>query len=175
LEISVPFAPSTANADVRTLADLFSSTSTDDVTTYADLSGAIGRSIKACRWLIYKALKLANAETGALFGTVHGVGFKRLSSQDAHYVGHGIRRKIRRSSRRGQTMIGRTVEMANDMPPSAKRKAYAEISVLGLIEHIARDRAVNHVSEQAEKPMPVAQVMRAMMEQLGAISGSPKE
>lgn len=165
----MPFPqPSHTNTDVRVLVDLLLSASIGDVVTYEAMSAAIGSPVKRRAWLIPRAVKQANKEAGALFGTVINAGQKRLPATDAHVVGHTARRKVRRTSRRAKEMIGRSMEVANDIPNDAKRKAYAELNVLGLIEHISRDQRIEAVIEE-NKPLPVAKTMRLMMEQLGAI------
>lgn len=160
--------PSQVNADLRTLTDLLCVASVGDVVSYADMSAAIGSDIRIRPWLVPRAVVLANRDQGALFACINGIGQKRLSAAEAHLLGHAVRRRIGRASRRTAKLITRGMEVANDIPAEAKRKAYAELNTLGLLAHISRDR-VTAATASDDKPMPIAQVMRATMAQLGVV------
>lgn len=161
------FSTLTLSADTRTLTDRFLATPVGATIRYSDMSAAIGADIQARRHLILRAIAIASREAGAIFGSVRGVGYKRLASEDASVVGAHARHRIRSTARRSSRVIQRAVEVANDMSEPARVKAYAEISALSLIQHVATDKARSAVSI-SDKPQPVAITLRAMMDQIKA-------
>jgi hypothetical protein len=155
------------NPEARALVDLFTAASVGAVVTYADMSAAIGRDIHARRHLIPRAMTLAAKEAGAIFGSVRGVGYQRLAATDAHMLGAHTRGRIRRSAKRTADAITAAVSAANDMPDEARRRAFAEVNAMGLIRHLATDKAVSATTAEP-KAEPVAHTMRRFAEAIGA-------
>lgn len=157
----------TLNPEARALANLFAATSVGAVVTYAAMTAAIGRDIHARRHLIPRALTIAAKEAGAIFGSVRKVGYQRLAATDAHMLGAHTRGRIRRSAKRTAEAIVSAVSAANDMPDDARRRAFAEVNAMGLIRHLATDKAVSAVVAEP-KAEPVAHTMRRFAEAIGA-------
>jgi|SRR5215471_8811667 len=160
--------PSEIHADVRTMCDLLAATPVGSIITYSTLSEAIGYPVQLKRYNLVRALRLANQENGALFAVIRSQGYQRLAASDAYLVGHVARRRIRNKSRTTQSVITRTVEMANEITDEGKVRAYSELAVLGLIQHIAADRVVSKVVAR-QQPLSVPLVMQAA---LAVINGS---
>ena len=156
------------SAETRALVTLFTSIPVGDTVTYVAMSSAIGRPIQDRRHLIPRAMTIAAKESGAIFGGVRTVGYKRLPAQDAHILGAHTRRRIRRSAKRTTDAIVSAINHANDMPDAAKVRAYAEVNSMALIRHLASDKEVT-ASASAPKPEPVAVTMRRFARALGAI------
>jgi hypothetical protein len=161
----------TISTEVRALTDRFLETPVEGTITFADMSKAIGKSIHARRWIMQRVLHIASRESGAIFSSVRGVGYKRLSAEEASVVGSHARTRIRRTSRKASLVISRAVEMANQLSENGRRSAYREISSLQLLQHISTDKSVKATEQADDKPQPVAFTMKAMMDQ---IVGSPK-
>ena len=157
----------TLSAECRALADLFSGAPIGGSITDADMSTAIGRSIAERRYLAIRAMHVATRETGAIFGSVRGVGYQRLPPQDAHILGAHARGRIRRNAKRTADAIVAALQSTNDMPDDAKRRAYAEVNAMGLIRHISADKQVSAATPEP-KAEPVAITMRRFAEQIGA-------
>jgi hypothetical protein len=157
----------TLSADSRALATLFAEAPVGGTVTYAAMSDAIGRSITPRRYLALRALQIVNRETGAIFGSVRGVGYQRLAATDAHMLGAHARGRIRRTAKRTASAIQSAIDTANDMPDEAKRRAYAEINALSLIRHLSRDKPVAAATPEP-KAEPVAITMRRFAESIGA-------
>lgn len=155
--------------DTRAIADLLKATSIGDTATFSAMSAAIGRDIRARRHLIPRALTLASQEAGAVFGTLRGEGYRRLPAEDAHLLGAHARRRIRRTAKRTAELITSAATMANDLSDPARRRAFAEINALGLIRHLASDKAVSATHAAEPKAEPVALLMRRAARHLGAI------
>lgn len=157
----------TLSAECRALADLFAAAPVGGTITYDALTQAIGRPIVERRYLALHAMRVATRETGAIFGSVRGVGYQRIPPQDAHILGSHARSRIRRNAKRASDAISAALRATNDMPDAAKRKAYAEINSMALIRHLATDKQVAAGSPEA-KAEPVAIVMRRFAQAIGA-------
>lgn len=162
------FVPTTQNAaDVQALADMLASTPIGAVVTYSDLSDAIGRDVLRVRHLLHAARIRARKDTGAVFSPVTRVGLRRLTAEEAHTIGSTARQRVRRTSKRALVAMAAVLARANDLPPDVMRRATAEISALGLLEHLAADRNQPPPPEEP-KAEPVAVVARRF---LARISG----
>ena len=159
----------TLSVECRVLADLFGATPVGETVTYAAMSAAIGRSIAERRYLAIRAMHVATRETGAIFGSVRGVGYQRLAPQNAHMLGSHTRGRIRRSAKRTADAIVAALQSTNDMPDDARRRGYAEVNSMRLVQHITADKQVSAISADA-KAEPVAITMRRFAEQIGVVS-----
>ena len=145
------------SAETRAVADLLAATPVDAGVTMAELSQAIGRDITKCRHVIAAARRVAMRESGAVFSSERGVGYRRLSPDRASLVlGPGARKHIRRTARHAQRGLIAATSRSNDLPPETQRRISAEISVLGLVEHLSRDKVMVPADDASLKPMPVA-------------------
>ena len=158
----------TLSVECRTLADLFAATPVGETVSYSAMSAAIGRSIADRRYLAIRAMHVATKETGAIFGSVRGVGYQRLAPQNAHMLGSHTRGRIRRSAKRTADAIVAAIQSTNDMPNDARRRAYAEVNSMRLVQHISADKQVSAAGTEA-KAEPVAITMRRFAEQIGAV------
>lgn len=155
--------------EVRAVAELFMRCQPGEIVTFPEMSAAIGSSIFVRRHIITSARKMALKEAGAVFASERSIGYKRLEvSTIAHVVGSSARSHIRKSARRGVKAILEGTRRVNDLTPEIQRKVSAEMSALGLIEHIARDNNVKPGPEAPTKPQPVAITARALLAALDA-------
>ena len=160
------------STEVRAIADRLAAVPVGETVSYGDLSEALGADVRVRRYLVLAAIRATNVEAGAIFGSVRGVGYKRLPAEDAHMVGALTRRRIRRAARRAEKTIVRAVAVANTMPEEAKLRAYREISVLGMIGHLTADRTAATAPLES-RPQPVAHTMRALLAAIGADGAEP--
>jgi hypothetical protein len=155
--------------EVRAVAELFMRCQPGEVVTFPEMSAVIGSSIFARRYIITSARRVAEREAGAVFTSERSIGYKRLeASAVANVVGSSARSHIRKSARRGVKAIIEGTRRVNDLAPDVQRKVAAEMSALGLIEHIARDSNVKPGPEASTKPQPVAVTARALLAALDA-------
>ena len=143
--------------DARVIADMLIACPIGEIVTYRALSDAIGRDITRCRHIFYAANRVAQREAGAVFVTMVRQGYRRLETVNiAPTVGPAARHHIRRTARKARRiMVAGTVRM-NDMKPEDQRKLAAEISAMGLIEHVAQDSRVKVDQDAPTAPTPVA-------------------
>ncbi len=160
---------SEASPEVRLIADMLIACPVGEVVTYTSMSVAIGRSILSRRHIVYAALKKAEKEVGAVFASIRGQGYKRLAASEViEVVGSSARAHIRRTARRSARTLNEGTRRHNNLKPEEQRKVAAEMSVLGLIEHISRDKVVAPKEDAPTKPQPVAVTAREFLKALGA-------
>lgn len=152
--------------DVSALVELFIETKPGDVITYDAMTRQIGRSIKDHRWLALRAMDLSARDHGAVFANERGTGYVRLDPEDAHSIGATARGRVRRIARKAGKTIRYALQRQNGVSPEANRKANAEISVLGLMEHISSSKFATPTETHDKRPEPVAIVAQRMMDQM---------
>lgn len=149
--------------EIRLMTDLFIAAPIGATVTYAAMARTVGFDVRSTkRYIVIRGMDLANRESGAVFASVRGVGYQRLTSEDFHTVGVHARRKVRATTSRSVKTIARGVEKTNDISPIAQRKAYGEINNLAILKHLATDSTRASVPE-TEKPLPVALTLAAML------------
>lgn len=155
--------------DVAALVTRLIDSKPGDEIAYHQLSKVVGRDVaKTDRWLIQRAIEVAARDHGAIFGNIRGVGYQRLSADQAHMLGATSRTSIRRKAKRTIKRIVSAVSRVNQMNPEAARKANAEISTLGVLEHISRDKVAAPAATHDDAPEPVAIAMQRMLRNMGA-------
>jgi hypothetical protein len=155
--------------ETRTIADRLNATEVGGIVSFAEMSAAIGRNILSRRHVIYSAMRLAEKESGAIFATIRGQGYKRLAASEVvEIVGSSARAHIRRTARRSAKTLNEGTRRHNNLPPEMQRKVASEMSVLGLIEHISRDKVVAPKEDAPTKPQPVAVTAREFLKALVA-------
>ena len=158
--------PSSANAlYIRTLADLLVACPVGGIVTYHQMTAAVGEDVEARRYLVVRALTVANTETGANFRCIRQTGYQRMTSEEAHTVGGLARVVIRRKATRAARAIGNAVAKANDMSNAAMLQAFSEQAQLGLIQHMTYERNMPQPRE-GEPPPNVAKTVAASVKAL---------
>lgn len=158
------------SADARRIADLLAAIPRGETVTFATISSTIGRDINLCRHILYSGLNVAERENGACFASVRSVGYRRLAPEEIVKVGQTARSRIRGYARRGSRTLRQGMTGANDLTPEAQRQTAAELSALGLLEHIARDKSLPTIPEEDTRPLSVAATAKAFLQKIGATS-----
>jgi hypothetical protein len=152
------------SADTRTIADLLLACPIGETVRFDAMSDAIGRDVRKHRHIIATARRVAEREAGAVFVSIHKVGYKRLNAEGAvTVVAPAARTHIARSAKRASRAINAAVRRANDVPMDLRRRAVYELGVLGLIEHAARERVKTLPAEAPTHPEPVALVAKRFL------------
>lgn len=151
--------PETA-ADIRALADFLAALPVGEVATYAQLSQTIGRNVqKGAGYILAAARDVVEKEAGAIFGTIHRVGVKRLTGQEAIGVGAQTGRKIKRAARRGISRLGRIRD--NSLSDDDRRKINAYTAQLGAVAMLAGADTARKVEKKSDASavLPVGRVL----------------
>ena len=124
--------------------------------------------LEMCGWKVSAAMRVALRESGTVFATLRGIGYRRLTiDRLGSDVGQSARTRIRRTTRRATATIGLGLAKANDVPNEARIRALREQSALGLIEFLARDRHLPTVDPERMRPLRPQHVLRQTLESLG--------
>ena len=160
--------PFSANAaDIETLVAVLQAAAVGELVPYSALSAAIGRDVRRQGYLLATARRDANNASGALFGTVWKMGYKRLAPDEVHTIGGMVRGRIRRSAKRTGHMISQALQTANEMDPEARRKAVSEVTVLGMVAHLTSETATRKHDARETVP-PLAMSFEGVLKHLGA-------
>lgn len=165
----MPFPQSTPerNAEVGSLLDLLATCSIGATITWEALDAVLGRAVRPQNVdLLHRALAKLNDDRGILFANVRGIGYKRLDAASATSVGQLARRRIRKVAGTTVKRLSNFTTTAN-LTPDQGRRMNAELSSLGLIQHLSQDKSV--AVQQADRVKPVAIVTRDFLEHIGAI------
>jgi hypothetical protein len=94
------------SVDARILYDRLRKATTGEVIEYSELSALIGRDVRAVRYLLATAIKMAEREDAITFGAVHGIGIKRLDNAGILAVSESNIEAIGRKARRTDRKLG---------------------------------------------------------------------
>ena len=160
--------PSTANeADITALVAVLSATAVGATVEYRTLSDALGSDVRQRRYLLLAAMRRLNADCGAIFGNIKGVGYKRLAAAETGLIGSNARRKMRHTARNASKVMANSLDRANDLPPDVQRRVVAEIATMSMIAHLTRENVVK-AQVATEKPPTLAESLRGVMKHIGA-------
>lgn len=157
------------SADTRRLADLLAEVPRGEVITFPAMSAVIDRNVLEFRHIVYAAMRAAERESGAVFASERGKGYRRLPPDEIVRVGQTARSRIRRTARSGVRSLVAGSAGANDLSPEMTRRILAEQSTLGLLEHIARDKNLAPMPEAANRPLPLAVAAKEFLRTIGAL------
>ncbi len=136
--------------------------------SWAELDATVGRKLRPRRrHLVDAALRIVLRDHAAAFVSVHGQGYHRLPPEDVAKLGARTRRRIARGARRSSKAMRQAIAGTNDLSETASRAIYREMSVLGLIAHVASERAQPDAEPAEARPTPVALVARQILDGLG--------
>ena len=155
------------HADTRRIIDLLLRTPRGEVVTLAAISARIERDITQCRHLLYSALHHVERENGSVWALIRGKGYRRMEPDEIPKIGQTARARIRRTARRGIRSMEAGILGANDLSNETRRKILAEQSVLGLMEHLARERSLPSIGDDESKPLPIATTAKSFLQAIG--------
>lgn len=159
---------STNAALTRKLADLFKACPIEGTIRHEAIAQIAGPR----PYLAYRAMAVANAESGAIFVNVRCVGYRRMPHDEAHGLGKQARMRGRRIFHRAGRAIANVLVIANDLSDQARIKAYSEQAALGLLVHMTYDRNRPIITENAT-PLPTQQSIQAGIEAMRAARQPP--
>jgi hypothetical protein len=161
--------PMNTSIEARLLADYLVTVPIGGTASYDDLSKVIERDIRQCRYFLKPAFELAQNE-GALFRGARLVGYRRvqLNSGISDALSVGIQ-KAKRAMKRGEKSAKRVMPYANDLSAEEQRKIGARLSVIGMVQHLTREKTMSAITVEDSKPLSVAATGKAFLKNIGAI------
>lgn len=152
--------------ETAAIVELLKAASIGSLVTYAAMSEAARREIHGGSWPLKRARRITAKEHGVVFSVEIGEGYKRLATDQLHAEGSRARDAIRRRARTARRLIEDGLSRANDLSPANTRQAYSEISVLGLMEHLARNKLASPVDQHDTRPESVAEIGSRLLAQI---------
>ena len=111
-------------------------------------------------YLLRQARAQAQAEIGAVFEPVSGVGLRHLRAEEAVVVGRNALRGARNQVRTGDERVAAMTRRANDLSPEVRREIAAQRAHLGLLETLmapsVTDENAGRSGDQAVRPAEAA-------------------
>jgi hypothetical protein len=135
-------------ADIEAMRDILAELSVGATVTYAEIAGRIGRDPTHRPWLLRRAMRDAEEDTGSLFEIVRGEGVKRLPTSEIANVGTSAIRKVRKAAKRATKRL--SCVRANDLAPEDAARVLAVRSQLGAISLVADGRKTQAVAAKVD-------------------------
>lgn len=133
--------------------------------TYEELSELIGRDVqREARHLLQSARRRALKRDRIVFGTVTGVGLRRLSDEEVAATGESFLKRIRRTARRASETVT-CVQDFEKLPADAKAKHNATLSLAGVLRHFTQPRRVLQLEEKvldSSHALPTAETIKLL-------------
>lgn len=151
---------------VEVLVEAFKALPNGQTVSYEVLSKLCGEPLSSQSYVLQRALRKAEEQSGALFENVMGEGYQRLPSSEIPGVGKRANTRIRKHARRTRKRL-ETVR-ANDLSAGEFAAVAAYRSHFGMLEGIAREQTVKALEKAADtpafvEPKQVASRMAALM------------
>ena len=145
--------------EIQALSQILTEAPIGTTIPYERFNATIGRDVQTvARMSLIHARKRVEAESGVLFGTVFGIGVKRLPTSEAPSVAKEAKRSIGRKARR---TIRRLDNISGNADPSTAQRVAACKSQLGAVALAATlntDKVVAAAEKNDGQPLPVGRV-----------------
>lgn len=148
--------------EARLLTERLKKAEVGEVIPYSELSEVAGRTIQgAARSSLYTAMKRCLNSEGYVFGTVRGVGVKRLSDKEIIGIGDKALPHIRRTAKRAARKMS-MVENYEGLEHEDKVRHNAMISALGMMAHVANEKQIKKLEDKvhtAQGALPIGRTL----------------
>lgn len=122
------------SVDARLLLQELVKASIGHIFTYEDLSKIVSRDVTSSSTCLRRAILRAMRDNGIVFGTVNGVGIKRLSDPEIVDQGADVADRVRRMARRS---VERLTKVEFDKLPREKQAEHsARVSIMATLAHM---------------------------------------
>lgn len=154
-----------AAVDTRLLLARLMKAQPGDTVTFADLSEAIGRRVGGGDPHVQSAKRMAERDIGAVFGSVHGVGYKRLTDIEVVKAADSGIGRIKRAARREGNKLSTVNPTALN---STDRDLYhARLSGFAIVAHAMKGSSLEKLSTAVKakgEELAIAQTLKALAE-----------
>ncbi len=156
-----------AAVDTRLLLAALSKIGVDETITFETLSDAIGRPVTGGDPHMQSARRMAERDTGAVFSSVHGQGYKRLTDVDVVRASESGLKRIKRAARREGNRLSTVdpIKLSN-----GDRDLYhARLSSFAIVAHITKPQSIDKLTLAARnkgQELAIAQTLQALSEGL---------
>ena len=153
-------------AKVESLTEALVALSPGQGITYNAMSRVVGERITGSSYIMQRALKQAEQQSGCIFDNVHGKGYQRLATGEIPSIGKKANGRIRRTARKTRKRLEGV--RANDLTTAEVGTIAAYRSHFGMLENLAKEQTVKAVEKAVNKepfapPKQLAARMAEMM------------
>jgi hypothetical protein len=151
------------SADTRFIIQKLRPLRVGEQISYAELAAAVSRPVGEIDGSLASARRALLREDSMVFGTVRGVGLRRLSDTDIVRTSAAVTKRIRRAARRGVRVLA-AVNDFSALPRDDQMRHSASVSVLAAIAEMTTDkslRKIESVTKEAVRELPFAQTLAA--------------
>ena len=146
-----------ADLEIPIIINMMAELSVGEILRYEAIDQALGRNCRLKdRQKLLAAKKRAARDHYVILETVTKVGYRRLPSDELSSVTRAAHRAIRNKASNGVRLATLGLESANDISPDEHKKVLSDISNLGLIVQLSKER--NRPTVTDDKPIPYALV-----------------
>ena len=136
-----------ASVESQELIKFLNDATIGQVFTYAEMNEAVKADVQARNNILQTARRNLLRDKGYVFGTIQGVGIKRLSDEEIPDEGVNAMKRSRRIARNGMKKLS-CANLAN-MTPETKVKAITTKTVLGLFAASGSKKTLNLAEQSA--------------------------
>lgn len=150
-EVNPPPTIGRASVEAQDLAKLLEKAEVGQVFTYSEMNDAAKADVQQRNTILQTARRMSMRSKRIVFGTLHGVGIKRLDDDEIPDEAASHVKRARRIARKGTTKL----ECADltKMRPEMKVKTITTRTILGLFA-ASGSRHVLNLTEQAVRSSP---------------------
>jgi hypothetical protein len=149
--------------DTKLLVDRLAKVQPGETITNEQLSEVIGRDVRNGAYsCLYSARAIVQRDHQVVFGTVRGVGLKRLGNTEIVNSGRGDLDRVRRTMRRAAKKM--TAVDYDALPNSERIMHNAYLSTFSALAHATKGSSVKKVAsqvEQSKEQLPLAATLEA--------------
>lgn len=144
------------------LFDRLASTKVGDVLTFLELSAIADRDIRTQRSPLYSAMRRALNEHGFVFGSVSGVGVKRLSDIEVVDCSQSDIAKVRRLSGRAYRKLTQGVSNFDALPNDRKILHNMNASIWGALSQITKGPNIKKLEQRVTEAASVLPLQKTL-------------
>jgi len=146
--------------EVEKVSEILKALPIDGMASYTLLSEVVGYNITKRPFVLMKARRLVEKETGLRFGTVRAEGVKKLDGNAVAGIGAAVRQGI---ARKAKVHASRLAGLRyNDIAPESRQRIDAERSLLGAIAATAKADVKRVEREAVTGPVVAAKIFEMM-------------
>lgn len=148
------------NIDVQILVDFLRGKT--GLVKYSEMTTVLGRDVRGAAWTVLAAARRALEREGIVFGTVRGVGIKRLNDVEIIGTGRAALTRARRAMRRSINTVGCVDYDSLDDDSKVQHNTYLSImSAINKVTHEPQIRRVQVAVQKAQAKLPLARTLDA--------------
>ena len=153
-----------ASSDTRFLYQRLIKVEAGETITYDELSKEIGRNVRKARYLLASARRMALSNDRVVFGTIRGVGLRRMDNSGIVGSVESRTKRIRNQARKGLKELGC---VDGELSRDDTVKHNVGVSVFSVLSEITKPKSIKRLEgkvEATQASLPLAKTLDAFKE-----------